>query len=511
MNKESEIFLDAICLVMYDRSIEAKSLVYKLIELYDTYYQIVPTLKQPLVTLYRDTLQAITVDGVDLTQKSEIILMINKLSNSREIASNRKALLNLEELLSSKSVLSDTRLSRLRRKILGWIQWFESDRTTKSIFKDLSQYNLIVDDVKQDKLLANIREKAAKIASGFDLTRLEGGSSIVDFIDMTDKSSVAAAMKVREQSRQDDYIMKTGLTGLNKMMGTNGGFVRGEIVAFMAASHHYKSGILMDCARWLATVNEKPKDCSGIPTIVFISLENEIYENLDQWFKAAYVNMFKTYPVNLTSSEIVDYVTGEYYKRGYKLLVYREMGESFTLTDYKLLIEKLESEGHTIVASILDYITLMNFDSMDGANDAKKLQNLMHRLGAYNKHKLITTITGLQVKSVVEEMISMGKSYIAKELRVNNLADCQGLYRELDLAFWLVIETNNDGVPYLTIAWAKHRYNKKPPAEYQYRAFPFTKFGILDDVGSEDTSVRDIYAVTEEDVDNYDVLSGFAA
>lgn len=506
MNNELDIFLDAIILRVYDQSADSTILTSKLIELHDTYHTKMPTLNTPAVLLYRNVLEAISEDGIDLSNESEVELLIAKLADSNTMKGNRSAEKKVATIITKKKLIDRLRITRLKKKIISWIQWFKTTQANKEMFRDLSKYTTTIDDVKKDALLSSIVENAADVADKFGLTTELSRSSAIESIDMGDKISVDAAVKTLNQVNEDSAGFTMGLQGLNDLLYPTGCIGRGESVAFMAPSHGFKSAMLMNVARWIAMLNTPP-ECTGIPTIVFYSFENEIYRNLHQWFKDVYMNMYHEPIGDKTDEEIVSYIVTAFAEKGYRLLVFRLHGEYFGLSEYKSHIESLEKKGFEIVAAILDYITLMNYDPMPGGNDAKRIQVFAHRLFSYNKHKMISSITGLQVKAVTNELVKAGKRDMVKHMRVEHLADCKGLYRELDCGFWMDIEENHEKELFLTMAWAKRRYHPRPPKIHKYKAWPFTKLGIYDDIGKPDSSTKDIYEVVAESVSDYDVMS----
>jgi hypothetical protein len=253
--------------------------------------------------------------------------------------------------------------------------------------------------------------------------------------------------------------------------------------------------MLMNMARWIATKNPIPQ-CSGKPAILFISLENEIYENLDQWFVDAYVNMFNQKPEGLSNDEIIDYVTKVYSDKGYSLLVYRKMQDAFGYQEYVSLVETIEQDGYTVVATLLDYLTLMKTDRSHG-NDADAYQALAHNLTNYNKHKLITTVTGLQLDTEAARL-AMSSSYVVKKFGMAHLKACKGLMQELDLAIFMHIESNHFNEKFVTLAWYKRRHTRGVPIKYKYTAYKFNELGIMDDVDNDEPSyVDDIYMVED--------------
>jgi hypothetical protein len=76
-----------------------------------------------------------------------------------------------------------------------------------------------------------------------------------------------------------------------------------------------------------------------------------------------------------------------------------------------------------------------------------------------------------------------------------HLSDCKGLLRELDVLIFMYIEENQDGVPFLTLSWSKHRSCVRPPKNEQHAAYRFCALGILEDEGTDlDLNRPDIYS-----------------
>lgn len=486
----TDFFFDTLCLAFYSTDPTDKLLMRQVLEIYeantDKYEQ------DTTGIFYVHIIKDILTDKYDLSIEGDISTMLRKYSHNPAVVRDNTVLEQLKVIIKDRDKISDSKRDHLRRVVRNWILWANSDLLTRQMFSKLQKIPMVSETHEQDVLLNEVLEKARAITNVFNegIALIDG---TVDFIDMSSKESVMKAVKSRKYAKDTNNTFKMGLQGLNKLFYPNAGPTRGESIAFIASSHHFKSGMLMSFARWVATLNPIPVT-NGKPAIVFISLENEIYENLNQWFREAYSNAFHTEPDGLTDEEIVDYVTKLYSKCGYSLLVYRKLGDLFGINEYIALVEKLETEGYTIVASVIDYITLMKLPESQ-ANPAKALQNLASTLFNYNKHKMITTATGLQLGTDADRLNDSGMAYVVKKYGTSHLADCRGLLRELDFAAFMYNEENtNTGFKYLTMAWKKHRYVPSIPKEYKYPAFPYTKAGIMDDIDREDSTVYDIYA-----------------
>jgi hypothetical protein len=187
-----------------------------------------------------------------------------------------------------------------------------------------------------------------------------------------------------------------------------------------------------------------------------------------------------------------------YGRNGFKLMVYRKMGDYFDYDAWVKLHTDLEESGHRIIGSMLDYITLMNAGDSN-ENGAKKLQQLGNRIGNYGNHHGFLTITGLQLNGDAEILAASGQTNIVKRYGAAHLADCKGFKKELDFLIYLHCEINHVGVKYLTMKLDKHKYVHDTPEEYKYCAYRFTEHGIMDDVNGKCKAVYNIYADEDDD------------
>ena len=180
------------------------------------------------------------------------------------------------------------------------------------------------------------------------------------------------------------------------------------------------------------------------------------------------------------------------------------MGDAFGFHEYEELVEETEKKySGKVVATVLDYITLCSRSAEDkDQNAAVQLQKLVERFHNHTSHHGIFFSTGLQMDTNASQLAVSGKLNIVKQYGEFHLADCKGIKRELDVLFFMEIEKNHHGVPYLTFAMNKHRYVHDTPTEDKYCAYRFTNLGILDDIDGPDMSVKDIYAEDDEFVQN---------
>jgi hypothetical protein len=130
----------------------------------------------------------------------------------------------------------------------------------------------------------------------------------------------------------------------------------------------------------------------------------------------------------------------------------------------------------------------------DERNDLR-LQNIFSDARAKAQRDLHYLITAHQLNKEAAIIAQSGAINVVKRFDMPHLADASAVFREIDCLIFLHIETNNQGIPFLTMSWGKHRHVENTPSTDKYCAYRFGMFGIEDDIkDSRCRGVRDIYA-----------------
>lgn len=495
--KSSDIYLNSLCLTAYAPGEKSTELARAVVKMYDDISLEERTLMKPINVLYVNLLRDVSKGTLNLSNRAEVAEVLTKYSQEPAFKDCSYQFEELKNLLTPAEPVSDGRIRTLFNRVRRWITWMRGDRRMRKMLIDLRKAGNEGDDERQQALLEKLLKDAETLRSDFSTEDLaQDEDQVIEEIDMADPKSVARALNA-QQKKDNGARIHFGLQGLNRMFGPKKSAKYGEMFAVSARSHNYKSGLLMDIARWICTLN-KPPELNGLrPLILFISLENEVNENLQDWYKKLYVNAFRKDPADLSDEEIVEYVITRFNANGFRMIAKRRMGDTFSYHDYVALVEEEEKKYNgKVVATVLDYITLCHRLPEDREhNDAVQLQMLANRFHNHGNHNGIFLATGLQLDSTASQLAASGKHNIVKLYNESHLADAKGLQRELDVHFSAEIEKNHHGIPYLTLAWKKNRYEHHTPAEDKYCAYKFDPaFGILDDINGEDKSVKDIYA-----------------
>lgn len=502
--RSSDVYLNTLCLAAYAPGEKSMELARAVVKMFDEISAEERTLMKPVNVMYVHLLRDVSTGNLNLSNRAEVADTLLRCSNKPEFKSklDKFQLDQLANLLTPAEPVGDARIRQLFNNVRRNITWMRAGRTMRKAMMHMNQCSTDADEEKQEKFMELLLADAEAFRCDLKAEDImDGEAAPIDEIDMADPQSIMKGLTAQQKKNSGSKI-RFGWQGLNRMYGPKGGASYGECEATAARSHNYKSGLLMDKARWICTLNLPPDTGGLIPIVLFISLENEVHENLVDWYKKLYVNTYRKDPCDLSNEEIVEYVSMQFNKNGFRLIAKRRMGETFGYHEYEKMVEEEEKKyGGKVVATILDYITLCRRCPEDrDKNDAVQLQKMAERFHNHSAHHSIFFSTGLQLETQASQLAVSGKHNIVKQYGEFHLADCKGLKREFDLLFFMEIEKNHHQVPFLTISWGKHRYVHNTPAEDKYTAYMFDPaFGILDDVNEGDRSVKDIYAVDGSD------------
>lgn len=489
----TDIALDALSLAAFSASEDTKQILSKFTEMYDSVRY-----KKNQVAI--DTDMDVLIDIIKELNKSDVLS--KKTEYNKIIVKVRASSLAKKDSMITENIaamlqqgmtegLSTRRELELRRRLQNWCLISATDDQLMSGIALCRKYNKNDDNVN-DLILANMLDKAHA------LTKIQetiiGATESIDELDFSSKDSMLDSAN-KYAKRKKKNVIKMGWQGLNRMMGENGGVCRGELVGFAAPSYNGKSLVLMKIARWATVYNKyELNDPSKIPTIVLVSLENEVSDDYNNMSVEAYVNAYhRPVPPDMTRDELID-INYKYYNDCGNRLIVKRFGEDFGYADLVKLIARLEMRNMEIVCLIIDYPALMRQDSNDKDNAPKTLERLYQKLLDLSHSKDIALFAGLQLDRTADQLISKGEVCAVKKLTADALADSKGIKRALDVLIFQMIE-NIDGLSYLTFSWNKHRDNRPPRTDDKFFAYRFDdSVGILDDLNSKDESIHDIYA-----------------
>ena len=324
----TDVYLDTLCLLIYTSDDVSRRLAEDVLKVFQEDIKVNPIVDNPETRFWLDIIQDIVDMKIDTSKQSDMANLMQKYRESPIAKANPDLITTLEEVYAGRSDIGNNRLDAMKQNISNWLIFYQTDKYCKAASKLISRYPNIVNPERQQQVLDEVYEYSKLMVKAHE-EAIAPNMAQMDFVDFTDKSSIR---KIREinKLRKSSNVLRFGLRRLNRMMDAEiNGVKPGEFGCIISPSHHGKTLTLMNMARWIACYNT-PKVTDGFrAAIVFISLENELDENVNIWFKDAYVNIFHKQPVGLSEEEIIDLVVAEYGKKGYSLLLFRRLENQF--------------------------------------------------------------------------------------------------------------------------------------------------------------------------------------
>lgn len=513
----NDVYLDTLCLLIYSTDEVSRALAEEILKVFEEDVKVNPIVDNPETRFWLGIIQDIVESKIDTSKDAEVSSMMAKYRENPLAKVNPVLIETLEEVFEGRKDVGNTRIDAYKRNISNWLIFFRTEKALKTASKVLSRFPNVLNFERQTKILDEVYEYAKEAVRAHE-EAIAVDVDQIDFVDFTSRASIKKIMDVN-RTRKASNIIKFGLQGLNRMLDEHlKGVKPGEFGCLISPSHHGKTYTLMNMARWTAMYNTPIPKPGLKAAIVFISLENELDENVNTWFRDAYINIFHKRPDGMSEDEMIESVVTEYGKNGFSLLVFRRLANQFGFDEYSSLIKKLQTAGYWIAASFIDYISLMKVDEITGgATRALQLQQLVRNMKTFANHEQIFTMTAMQIDREGSRQLNGGNTYIVKKFNSSNLADCSYAYHEFDLVIFQALEDVANQGRYLTMKIDKHRYTVINP-DYKFCAWRFGALGILDDVNGVDTSVQDIYddsftpdeSASEESVDLFPTPPGTA-
>jgi len=488
---DSSYFIDVLQLSINSKDEVAKYLVNAVIEIFHNERLDNPGLNTPFNRSCVSLMKDIITDDLDPMDDGQMSAATLKISESKQAKKDPITFNNLLLVLKSKK-LEPLKITNLCKKVEDKIIWYNSNKILKKMQGKSEQFIISADDVTKSTVLDDFVKGANDIIRNHEVKTIKS-SKYIEYIDFSNIKQIEASLKMYED-RKKASIFKSGLQGFNRLFNPAGGWSPGELIAICAMSHHHKTGTMLDMARWTCMNNDPFSGRQGKPTVVFISLENDVFVNLAQWYRAAYRNIFKKNPPKrMTELDIATFVHTEFSRRGFNLIVIKESGETFGLKELKNLVAHLIETGCDVQSIYLDYLGLMRIGDYGGTH-AQNIEKEGQLVREYAQQMGFSIITGVQADPTVVSMITGKSIYPVKKYKQSVFSDSKGLFKPLDIVIYQQIETNHRGESYLTYYKGKHRGQEDIPMNQKFCAYRFGEFGILDDIHGKDESVQDIYS-----------------
>lgn len=494
-------YLDALFLLLGDNSDRSRDLVKQFIAKTekDGNRKDITTPDDELIDVYKNLIKSVISEQITQENRTASKMLLLKVKSIETLKSYPVERDILTDVLSADEPITDKQIDEYLKRLRNSLLLAEVDEFNRKIFAKTRKVSEIIDVDEQEAELNRIKsmfDESVKVIESRQATSDTKASET--YVSLSDAESIKRALDTFVE-RSVKGIIRTGLHGLNRALGTRGGFGLGESWVFAASSHNYKSGMLVSIMIWAIVYNKFVAEPGKKALIYFVSLENEVNQNLMDVFKTLYCRIEKKHVdlSTLSTDEITDWLQRYFAQFDVELFIDRYAPHEFSFNKFHKRYNAFADLGYQMFVFDLDYMSeARGIDPGDTFSTQGQIQLIKENYLKFANHAkacgyLMTT--GHQLIKKAEEMAQQYR-YAVKKFNPSLMADSSDVHRIVDGLFFMQLENNIDGHKFLTLQNRKNRGCKDTKESDKFCAYPFTEFGIEDDVDGVPQYVVDIDA-----------------
>jgi hypothetical protein len=504
------IYLDALLLLLGDNSERSRSLVKDFIELVDrnTGRGETITPNGDLIEVYKRLIKSVITENISQDNGSTSKILLLRVKSDEVIKEYPVVRDILTDVLQAKEPISDVQLDGYLRNIRNAVVLAEIDLASRKFFGQVMKTGEIKDPELQEaeifKLIESLDTTKKTIERRQDTTEAKASES---FVSLSDAESINRSLDIY-MDRSVRGVIRTGLQGMNKALGSRGGMGLGESWIFAAPSHHYKSGILNKIMLWTVEYNPQLADLvepGKKALIYFISLENEVHQNLMSVFRTLYTRQERQLPdLSIwTADKITEWLKAYFGKFNIEIIIDRYTPHEFTFRKFERRFNYFMEHGFQVLMVDLDYLSEARGvdpgDTMSALGRMQTIDENYIRFVHHAKQMGYLFVTGHQLIKAAEDLASKGVNPV-KKFTAFLMAESSNPYRNVDGLFFIYLETNFNMEKFLTMVNRKNRGSEDTLERDKFFAYKFDPvLGIEDDINDAPRYVTDINAYSGQD------------
>ena len=237
-----DFLVDALILVIHENTPEHQSLVKKIIQIFETDKNAIPTANEKdtkVSKLYISLLNDVMASGITVDDDKQINALILKFKSNPLLTSDAELFTTLKNVVTDKTPLDHEQKLRILQKLSNELILQTDASLVRRIFGRITNSS---DDLnQQEALIREVSQLCSEIVKfneeGISNSHNEGEntSRIVNF---NDKNQLSKALKVYNTTAVTNKF-KTGLQAMNRAL--QGGFGQGSSIVFASLSHQGKA------------------------------------------------------------------------------------------------------------------------------------------------------------------------------------------------------------------------------------------------------------------------------
>lgn len=494
-------YLDALFLLLGDNSDRSRHLVKEFIantEKNENRKDIVSG-DDELVEVYKSLIKSVIAENISQDNQSAAKILLLKVK-SNEIIKNHPVIRDLlTDVLTAQEPISPQQIDGYLKRIRNALLLAEIDGVARKIFAKSRNISSIQDVDEQETELHKVKSLLDDSVKKIEQKQNDSDTKASEtYVSLSDPESIKRALDTF-MDRNVRGVIRTGLQGLNKSLGTRGGFGLGETAVFAASSHNYKSGMLVSIMLWAIIYNKIVVEYGKKALVYFVSLENEVNQNLMDVFKTLYCRVEKRHVdlKELSTDFITEWLQNYFAQFDVELFIDRYSPHEFSYKKFTNRYNAFVDMGYQLIVFDLDYMSeARGVDPGDTFSAVGQIQLIKENYLKFMNHAKSCgyfLATGHQLTKRAEELAGLHR-YAVKKFNPSLMADSSDVHRIVDILFFMQLETNVDGHKFLTCVNRKNRGCKDTPEKDKFFAYPFTEFGIEDDLDDIPRFVQDIDA-----------------
>lgn len=286
--------------------------------------------------------------------------------------------------------------------------------------------------------------------------------------------------RVVNKAKKPSTVLMTGIRQLNAILSP--GFQSGRLYTFLGGTGRFKSGTLWNITDQIRQFNPQiiPVENGMRKTILFITMENTIYETI--------IRLFDMY--NDTGKDIkeldVEEVAQILREKGHfeftsddgidiELRYYSDL--EIATSNIYTIIQELADMGKQVIAVVLDYILKIDSAKEHYGDERLRISYAGRELKALAQYFDIPVITAMQINregnSILEASMQENKEDIGRFIGNAFVGQCWDLIQESDFVCFVNLEMQKStGKWFLSFKRTKIR-GKKDPMACDYFNHPF--------------------------------------
>lgn len=361
----------------------------------------------------------------------------------------------------------------------GTLNVYLNDVTIKNVVKEYSQ-KLIFDRGNVD-IVSMVSEMGNKLEPYVKARAASKHPAEMGSLDFDDPEGVETIFQHAQDTLSADGAFRLGWKGVNRMFGELGALRRGEFVITSALQHQGKSYFAMFVFLHICLFN-KPfmRDRSKKPLLLFVTLENEISDNLMHMY--CYLKENETgEPVIralVNKAEAAAYVCARLEENGFKAKMIRFDPTEFTVAGFVNYLDSLQAQGFELQLLVVDYLNMLPKTGLDAKVAGDDIRLLFRRVRNYTSSRGITFISPHQMSSDALQLQRESTEDFLQTVANRGYYDgCRRLGQEPDLEIFHHI-IRRKGKAYFAMQRGKHR-NTHTPVEDQSVIIPMAPVGTM--------------------------------